>query len=152
MFVFFVCPKKTNQKKRQPFTCPPKADTLRCSYLPGAYKLGFASNSISSFCGRYCAARLREMAKPTTLCFIYYLLIISCESFRYEEQGVGQKNYATQYLLSLKQVETGADMRNRLFGYIIICQINLRQNRCACLNLFFKVWSRLLPDPQGLFD
>jgi len=65
LFIFFTCIKKTNQKKMQPFTCPPEADALCCSNLPGAYKLGFASNSISSFFGRFCATRLREMAFTT---------------------------------------------------------------------------------------
>jgi len=39
MFIFFACPKKTNQKKGHPATCPPPADSLCSSKLPGSKKL-----------------------------------------------------------------------------------------------------------------
>ena len=56
--IFFACPKKTNQKKGQPYTWP--TTSLCCSQKADASESRFAPPSRSyTFC---CAARLREMA------------------------------------------------------------------------------------------
>jgi hypothetical protein len=61
MFIFFACPKKTNQKKRQPFTWFSFAE-LPCAAhkVRTLRKVAYAQpNRLSALC---CAARLREMA------------------------------------------------------------------------------------------
>ena len=67
MFIFFACPKKTNQQRsgerKGSLTLGPASWTsLRCSKRPGAAKLASLRQS-SRLSGHFFAARLREMAK-----------------------------------------------------------------------------------------
>ena len=65
LFIFFACPKKTNQQQsgeRKGPLCPLSRrgrDTLCSSMLPGLCKLGCASNSAKPFFGSLSGARRR---------------------------------------------------------------------------------------------
>jgi hypothetical protein len=63
LFIFFACPKKTNQKKGQPFTWFRDAE-LPCAAQNNRALAELASLRQSSrYSGYFSAARLREMAK-----------------------------------------------------------------------------------------
>jgi hypothetical protein len=67
LFIFFACPKKTNQKKGQPITRHFAAGSTVSNFpallkTPGSLKTRFAQTGPNSFFGRYCRARRREMA------------------------------------------------------------------------------------------
>ena len=63
-FLFFACPKKRNQKKGHPTTCPPLALRVPCASRPGSGAAELApfgrSDSPRAFRFRSCDARLRQ--------------------------------------------------------------------------------------------
>jgi len=61
LFIFFACPKKTNQKKRQPITWPASGG-LPCAARKERTARKVAIAPPNRLTALFCAARLREMA------------------------------------------------------------------------------------------
>ncbi|KPJ97412.1 MAG: hypothetical protein AMJ60_11260 [Desulfobacterales bacterium SG8_35] len=62
LFIFFACPKKTNQKKRQPITWSDCVELPCAPQNDREFENSLRSNRSNSFFGRFFGARLREMA------------------------------------------------------------------------------------------